>query len=258
MANTALRLYVTLLILFLIFPIFLVVPISFSATRYLTFPPPDYSLRWYQFLLENEAWKSSAMLSFGVALGATAVAVPVGALAAYVIAQRKTVPGRLLSMLSFGPQIIPSIIIALGGLLVISKLGLYGSVGSLVIVHATLGLPFVLMIVTPAFSNGIEQYVRAARSLGASPLKATFTVVVPQALPAILSAAVLVFFISFDELIIAMFLMGGSETLPMRIWSDLRNELTPAVAAVSTLLIILTLMAIIPVEFYRAKKGKTQ
>lgn len=255
MSKHILRTYVTLCFVFLVFPIFLVVPISFSASRYLQFPPQDYSLRWYEFLLDSAAWKDAALRSVSIAAFATLIAVFVGTLAAMRIARSGGALSRTISILSLGPQIVPSIIVALGAMLVVSSFGLYGNRLGLILVHACLGIPFVLLIVTPALKQGTEQYMRAARSLGAGYWRALFTVTLPIIMPALLASAVFVFFISFDELVIALFLMGGSETLPMRIWSDLRNELTPAVAAVSVILIALTLLAVIPAEIYRHRKN---
>ncbi|WP_226622900.1 ABC transporter permease [Brucella anthropi] len=254
--SRALKIYAAIIIAFLIFPILLVVPLSFSATRFLAFPPTEFSFRWYEFLWNSSNWKNAAFTSLIVASSATIISVTVGTLAALTIANSSWLPLRIISALSFGPQIVPSIIIALGALIIVSKLDLYGSYIGLIAVHATLGIPFVLMIVTPALRDKSELFMRAARSLGASPLTAFLSVILPMIIPSMVSSAIFVFFVSFDELIIALFLMGGNETLPMRIWADLRNELTPAVAAVSTLLIAVTLIAIFPVELYRLSKNK--
>ena len=256
MSTFLIRAYTAVMLALLTFPIFLVIPMSFSATRYLQFPPEEYSLRWYQFLWESAAWQEAALRSLGISAAATLIALPIGTLAALGVSRSSGATGRIVTMLSLGPQIVPAVIVALGALLVSAGLGLYGNPLALVLVHACLGIPFVLLVVTPVLREGSEQYMRAARSLGAGFWRAVFTVVLPQIMPALFASAVFVFFISFDELVIALFLMGGTETLPMRIWSDLRNELTPAVAAVSTILILVTLAAIIPAEIYRNKKRR--
>ncbi|OAN98572.1 hypothetical protein A8B76_00530 [Roseovarius indicus] len=256
MSTLLIRAYTAVMLALLTFPIFLVIPMSFSATRYLQFPPEEYSLRWYQFLWESAAWQEAALRSLGISAAATLIALPIGTLAALGVSRSSGATGRIVTMLSLGPQIVPAVIVALGALLVSAGLGLYGNPLALVLVHACLGIPFVLLVVTPVLREGSEQYMRAARSLGAGFWRAVFTVVLPQIMPALFASAVFVFFISFDELVIALFLMGGTETLPMRIWSDLRNELTPAVAAVSTILILVTLAAIIPAEIYRNKKRR--
>ncbi|BDB30675.1 ABC transporter permease (plasmid) [Cupriavidus sp. P-10] len=246
--KAALVAYVVAVLLFLLMPVFLVAPMSFSETTYLKFPPSGFTLRWYGEFFESEAWISATTRSLIVAFASAALATILGALAAIALRRNLRVD-QFLRGAFLGPQVVPVIILALGILLLYSKLHLYGSVLGIIFAHSVLALPFVVTNVSGALRQRGETLTQAARVLGARPWQAFWFVTLPSLWPALTSSAIFAFFVSFDELVVALFIMGRNETLPMRIWSNVRDDLTPVVAAVATLLIVLTILALAVSEF---------
>lgn len=227
-------------LLYLLLPLLLVVPMSVSETRYLKFPPAGFTLHWYEEFFATPGWIEATWRSLVIAAASALLATVVGTAAALVLS-RDGRAVRIAGPIFLGPQVVPVIILALGTLLVFSRLGLYGSVGGIVLVHAVLALPFVTTTVSGALRQTGDTLARAARVMGARPHEAFWYVTLPTIRPAVISAAVFAFFISFDELVIALFVMGRNETLPMRIWADMRHDLTPVVAS---LLILATFAAV--------------
>jgi ABC-type spermidine/putrescine transport system permease subunit II len=245
------RIFLAAAVLFLLFPVFIIIGISFSGSEFLTFPPTEISLRWYKHVFSHRSWTGATLLSLWIAICSTLIAIVVGTLAAVAIVRRPSFLTRSISMVSFGPQLVPHIILALGILLLVGRLGVYGQPWVLVLAHATMALPLVVIIVASAVKQTGDSLERAARILGASPTQAFWLVTLPAIRPAVLSSAVFAFFVSFDDLIVALFIMGGRETLPMMIWANLRYELTPALTAVASALIVFTFACVIPAEYYR-------
>ncbi|CAO3376136.1 ABC transporter permease [Azospirillum argentinense] len=230
-------------LLYLLLPLLLVIPMSISETRYLKFPPQGFTLRWYDEFFASASWIDATLRSLLIAAASAVLSTIVGTAAALVLS-REGKAVRAVGPIFLGPQVVPVIILALGTLLVFSRFGLYGSLWGVVLVHAVLALPFVTTTVSGALRQTGDTLARAARVLGARPHEAFWHVTLPTIRPAVISAGVFAFFISFDELVIALFVMGQNETLPMRIWADMRHDLTPVVAAVATLLIAVTFAAV--------------
>ena len=192
-------------------------------------------------------------LSFQVALLASALATILGTLAVLVL-ERQRLPGSAaVRVLVTAPMIVPHIFLAVGIFVFAVRLGAAGNALTLACAHAAIALPFVVLIVGAAVRQLDPTLERAARVLGAGPLLAFKVATLPGLLPSIVAASVFSFFVSFDELIIAEFLMSGRETLPMRIWADLKLQLNPTVAAVSTLLIAVTVVALGGAEWLRRR-----
>ncbi len=253
LASGLLAAYATLVMLFLFFPLFVVVPMSFNDARFLGFPPESYSLRWYRSYFGDPGWIEATVLSFEVALGAAALATVVGTLTAVGLVRARFRGKNAVYVLVIAPLIVPTVIIALGVFLLYSRMRLINSVFGLIAVHGTIAMPFVVLIVSTTLQQFDVTLERAARVLGAGPIGAFLHVTLPAIAPAVVAAAVFAFFVSFDELIIALFVLGGRETLPMRIWSDLRFELNPTVGAVATLLIALTIAGLSLAEALRRR-----
>lgn len=249
-----LAIYFVLVMVFLLLPMLLVVPMSISETRYLKFPPSGFTLQWYEVFFASQSWLDATRRSLLIALSSAFVATILGTLAALVLSRGHR-GSWLISIAFLGPQVAPVIILALGALLVFSRLNLYGSIPGLVLVHALLALPFVVTLVSGSLRQNGDTLAKAARVLGARPHEAFLHVTFPTIRPAVMSSAIFAFFISFDELVIALFVMGRNETLPMRIWADVRQDLTPVVAAVATLLIIATMVAVMLSELVRQRSA---
>ncbi len=248
--------YFLLILAYLLFPLVIVVPLSFGDDSLMQFPPTSWGLRWYTTYFSDSVWIAATLLSLKVALMASALATVVGTLAVIAL-ERQLIPGKVaLQGLISSPMIVPHIFIALGVFILAIHVGIENSVLTLAGAHATIALPFVVLMVGAAMRQVDPTLERAARILGAKPFRAFFSATFPSLLPAIVAAAVFSFFVSFDELIIAEFLMSGRETLPMRIWADLKLDLNPTISAVSTLLIVVTVIGMGGAEILR-RRGNT-
>lgn len=248
-----LAIYFSAIIIFLIFPVFIIIPISFSNNEFMRFPPEELGVVWYREVFSGTDWMSAAALSFNVAFAAGLVATVVGTMAVIVLERHNVKFKTIISYFVIAPIIVPHIFIALGVFITASRLGLTDNVFILIGSHATIAIPFVILIVGAAYRQLDPTFELAARVLGAGPVRAFFSATFPSLLPGIVAAAIFAFFVSFDELIISDFLLSDRETLPMKIWADLRLQVRPTVAAVSSLLIIVTTVAMGVAEMYRRR-----
>ncbi|MFC4667239.1 ABC transporter permease [Seohaeicola nanhaiensis] len=241
---------------FLLFPVVIVIPIAFGQSEFLRFPPEDPGLRWFREYFNNPVWVSATLVSLRVALAAASIATIAGLLAALGIdrsSERLRGPMTLAATL---PILIPHIFVALGVFISAIRLGLTDSEIALSFAHAAVAQPFVVLMTGAALRQIDPTFERAARVLGAGPFRAFMAATFPSLLPAVVAAWIFAFFVSFDELIIAQFLMKGSETLPMRIWADLRLDISPTVAAVSAILIVVTAVALGGAELLRRRASR--
>ncbi|MBS0242516.1 MAG: ABC transporter permease, partial [Proteobacteria bacterium] len=213
-------------------------PLSFSADRYLTFPPSGWSTRWYEAYLGAIEWRDATKVSLTAAVLTTVLATMSGTLAAYGLNNLGTRLSRGLYLLFTLPLIIPAILIAIGIFLFYAQIGLNNSMTGIVLAHTVMALPLVVITVASGLKGYDQNQELVARSLGASRPWAFLTVTLPQIKVAILSAALLAFITSLDEVVISLFIAGGDyATLTRRMFLALRDELDPTIAAISTLLI---------------------
>jgi ABC-type spermidine/putrescine transport system permease subunit II len=247
--------YVGAILLYLLLPLLVVIPMSFSDTTYLAFPPKGLTWHWYLELFRSEGWMNAIYRSLFVATASAIVATIAGTLCSLLLARRTKGWSTTLRWLFLGPQVVPVIILALGVLLLFTRLGLYGSYTGIIIAHSTLALPFVITATLGVLQQAGESLEKTARVLGASPFQAFWHVTLPCIAPSVFAAFVFAFFVSFDELVISLFVMAQNETLPMRIWADVRQDLSPIVAVVATLLIVVTALIVVPVELLRRKSA---
>lgn len=224
---------------FLMLPILVVFPLSFSSASYLQFPPPGFSLRWYEKYLETPSWISATITSLQVGIGTTILATILGTMVAFSLV-RGTYPGKAwVDRLVTAPIVVPNIIIAVAIYGLFADMKLIGNWYGVMIGHTVYAIPFVVLVVSAALRNFDVSQEHAAMGLGASRLRAVFTVTFPQIKPAIISAAFLAFITSFDELIIALFLSGSNMTLPKKMFENIISEIDPTISAVSVLQIIM-------------------
>lgn len=228
---------------FLLAPMFISVPLSLSPERYLSMPDGVYSLRHYETVFTNDAWLSALGDSAVVGIGATLIATLVGALAAVGLWHLGGRSARVVGVLVLMPMIVPPVVTALALSRAWVNLGLFDTVFGVILAHAILGMPFVFMTVSASLEGLDPRIAQAARSLGAGPFRAAREVVVPNIKPGLLTGALFAFVISWDEIIVTLFVSSRSVyTLPRKIWADIRDNIDPAVAAVSTILIGLTVV----------------
>lgn len=238
-----LYLLVALIVLFLIVPSLLVMPISFSADRYLTFPPSGWSTRWYDAFLGTPEWRDATRVSFIAALLTTLVSTAFGTLAAYGLHTSQSRWSRALYVGFMLPLIIPGILIAIGIFLMYAQIGLNNTLPGIVLAHSVMAIPLVVITVASSLKSYDMNQEMAARSLGASRPWAFLTVTLPQIRIAVISGALLAFITSLDEVVISLFIAGGENaTLTRRMFNALRDEIDPTIAAISTLLITISII----------------
>jgi putative spermidine/putrescine transport system permease protein len=237
---------------FLLLPILLIVALSFGSSRWLEFPPPEWTLQWYEELFADDAWLDAFLTSFEIALIVMALSVVIGLMASFALT-RGTFKGReALRALFLTPMVLPVVVLAVALYAQFLRLHLNGTLVGFVIAHLIVALPFAIISITNSlelFDKSIED---AAVLCGATPLEAKLRVTLPGIKLGILGAAIFSFLASWDEVVIAIFMASPDlQTLPVRIWSTLRQDLSPVIAAVSTLLVALTAALMIVAAFLR-------
>ena len=241
-ANTsqiALRLWCGLVFFFLIAPLLIVFPISFSSSAYLQFPPPGWSLRWYEAYIEDPTWIGATLRSLKIAGCTTILSMIIGTPLSFSLVRGNYFGKNIVNQISILPLIVPLIIYSIAVYGLFSQWKLIGHWQAIVLAHTVHAIPFVVIIISAALRTFDTNYEYAAMSLGASRLGAIIRITLPQIRPSLVSAAFLAFISSFDELIIAMFLGGSNMTLPKKMFDNIMNEIDPTIAAVSVLQILL-------------------
>jgi putative spermidine/putrescine transport system permease protein len=230
-----------LLVVFLIGPTLVLVPMSFSSGRTLQFPPPGFSLQWYENLFTSPVWTSAAASSLQVALLTCIAATVLGTIAAFGLVRGRFPGKELINAVMMAPLIVPLVIVAIGMFAVFVSWRIAGSLLALVIAHTVLALPFVVINVGASLRTMDRNLERAAMNLGASPLKTFRYVTLPRILPGVLAGALFSFITSWDEIVVAIFLTSPFlRTLPVVMWEQVRTEVDPTIAALATLLTLIT------------------
>ena len=251
---------------FLLAPILVIVPLSFNAEPYFTFTegmlrldPEAWSLRWYESIAEDEAWRRALVNSLIIGVAATVLATTLGTLAALGLAS-PSMPGRtLVTALLISPMITPIIIVAVGVFFFYSGLGLGQTHAGLILAHAALGAPFVVITVTATLAGFDRTVLRAAASLGAGPMRRFFRIQLPLISPGVFSGGLFAFAASFDEVVVVLFL-GGLEqrTIPRQMWAGIREQISPAILALAVFLIAFAVLALLTVEWLRNRSASAQ
>lgn len=224
---------------FLLIPLAIVFPISFSSAEYLQFPPPGFSLQWYERYLSDPSWIEATARSFKVAGLCTVLAMILGVPLAFFLV-RSRLPGiQILDKISAAPIIVPTIVLSIAVYGVFSELRLIGEWYGVALAHTVLAMPFVVILVGAGLRGFDEALEQAAAGLGAGWPAIIWRVTLPQLRPSLISAAFLAFISSFDELVLAMFLSGAAMTLPKKMFDSIMMEIDPTIAAVSVLQILL-------------------
>jgi putative spermidine/putrescine transport system permease protein len=251
--------YAYLVLAFLIAPILVIVPLSFNAEPYFTFTtkmltldPDGFSLRWYRDIVENPQWLEAIGNSLLIAVASTFLATVLGTLAAVGLA-RSNMPFRDFFMaLLISPLVVPIVIAAAGMYFFYSSVGLAQTHLGIILAHTTLGVPFVVITMTATLSGFDRNLIKAAGSLGADPITAFFRVTLPLVAPGMISGALFAFAASFDEVVTVLFLGGPEQrTIPRQMWSGIREQISPTILAVATLLIIFSSLLLLAVEMLR-------
>lgn len=279
------RVICALILLFLILPVLVVIPLSFNAEPYFTFTPgmlsldPDaFSLRWYRDIFENgmadpgrpgwtmawledvfanSQWVHSAKNSVIVAIGATVLSTTLGTMAALGLSRANLPARNLIMAILISPMIVPIIVTATGLFFAFSKIGLSNNLFGIILAHAVLGTPFVVITVTATLSGFDHSLTRAAQMLGASPLVAFRRIIFPLILPGIVSGALFAFVTSFDEVVTVIFLADYDQrTIPRQMWSGLREQISPTILAVASIMVMLSILLLTTVELLRRRSER--
>ncbi len=258
------RIICGLILFFLIAPIVVLIPLSFNAEPYftftqgmLTFKPDAYSLRWYQDIVNNPQWIHSIKNSVIIGFFATILATFFGTLGAWGLSRPQT-PFRVPLMgLLISPMIVPLIITAAGMFFFYSKVGLAQTYPGLIMAHTALGIPFVIITVTATLMGFDHDLIRASASLGASPVTTFRRVVMPLILPGVISGALFALVTSFDEIVVVLFLSGFEQrTIPRQMWVGIREQISPTILAVATILIAVAVALLTTVELLRRRSER--
>jgi len=273
-----------LIFTFLISPILIVIPLSFNAEPYFTFTekmltldPTGFSMRWYDLLLTfgmqdgsaardrswwadawaNSAWIGAAKNSFIIGFFSTILATVLGTLAALGLSRPEMPFRRAIMAILISPMIVPIIITATGLFFFYSATGLANSYIGIIMAHATLGIPFVIITVTATLVGFDHSLTRAAASLGADPTTTFFKITMPLILPGVISGALFAFVTSFDEVVVVLFVAAhDQQTIPRQMWNGIREQISPAILSVATILVIVSILLLATVEILRRRSER--
>ncbi len=253
-----------LIFFFLIAPILVIIPLSFNAVPFFTFTPEmlaldpaGYSLRWYEDFFTNLNWRGAVNNSVIIAFFSTLIATALGTIAALGLS-RENVPYRTTMMaILISPMIVPLIISACGMFFFYSRINLQGTHLGVILAHAALGTPFVVITVTATLVGFDRSLIRAANSLGADGVTTFFKIIVPLILPGVISGALFAFITSFDEVVVVLFVGSFNQrTIPWQMFSGIREQISPTILAVATLLVIVSILLLTTVEMLRRRNEK--
>ena len=269
------RIVCGIIFIFLIMPILVVMPLSFNSQDFFTFTPemlkfePEgYSLKHYRDFFTNNEWQRSFKNSLLIAPVATLVSVSLGTLAAIGLSQSHVPFKRAIMAILISPMIVPLIISATGMFFFYSHVGnfLEDRVGldknfvgyvKVILAHSVLGIPFVIITVTATLVGFDSSLTRAAASMGANPVKTFFKIQMPLILPGVISGGLFAFITSFDEVVVVMFVGSTNQkTLPWQMFTGLREQISPTILAVATILVAISIALLITIEILRRRSER--
>lgn len=260
----AFRVICGLIFFFLLAPILVMIPLSFNAEPYftysremLTFDPDGYSLRWYQDLFQSDSWLRSIHNSILIGLASTFLATALGTLAALGLSRPQMPFKGLVMGILISPMIVPLIISAAGMFFFFSSVNLAQTHIGVILAHTALGTPLVVITVTATLVGFDTSLTRAAANLGATPTRTFFKITMPLILPGVISGALFAFITSFDEIVVVLFVAGVEQrTIPREMWSGIREQISPTILAVATILVLVSVALIATVELLRRRSER--
>ncbi|RVK24273.1 ABC transporter permease subunit [Sinorhizobium meliloti] len=241
--------YTIVILVFLTAPLAVIVILSFSSSSFVVFPPPGFSLRWWEKLANATDWHRSFFFSFQLGLAAAFLSTIIGTMGAFWLVRTKLHLKRMLFLFSLSPLMVPVVIIATALYVFEARLQMLGSFIGLVMGHVLLSVPYVIVVMAAALRNFDQSLEPAAAVHGARPLQVLRLITLPLLRPALLTAGLLAFLTSFDELLVSIFLLGRqTPTLPIKFWGDIKYQVDPLLSAASTLMVVLVTASIIAVQ----------
>ncbi|HUF87052.1 MAG TPA: ABC transporter permease [Thermohalobaculum sp.] len=253
-----------LIFFFLIAPILVIIPLSFNAEDFFTFTkemiafnPEGYSLKHYRDFFTSANWQQALWNSVTIAPMATLLSTSLGTLAAIGLSQSDIPFRRAIMAVMISPMIVPLIISAAGMYFFYSRIGLQGTYWGVVLAHAALGTPFVIITVTATLVGFDRSLVRAAANLGAGPVTTFFRVQMPLIIPGVVSGALFAFITSFDEVVVVLFVGSASQkTLPWQMFTGLREQISPTILAVATIMVTISIILLTVLELLRRRSER--
>ena len=252
--------------IYLIAPLFVIFPLSFSHDEFLIFSeemkrldPDGFSTRWYKDMVwgTKNPWGLAAKNSLFVAFFATIGSVLIGTLAAVGLSSRHMPYKGIIMAILISPMIVPLIISGVAIFFFMAKVGLAATHTGIILAHIILGTPFVVITVTATLSGFDHSVTRAAASLGSTPINTFMKITLPLILPGVISGGLFAFVTSFDEVVVVLFLAGlENTTIPIQMWIGLREQLSPTILAVATCLIVLSTLILVTAELLRRRSER--
>jgi putative spermidine/putrescine transport system permease protein len=246
--------YAGLILAVLVVPALIVIPVSLSSGTIIAFPLPGFSLHWYKDALSSVAWRNAVLNSAIIGVFAAALATTIGTAGAIGLRRLPSKIQRILFGVCLLPLLIPIVIIAVGGYLMLAQIGLTNTYAGVISMHAMLGLPFVVVSVSAALEAFDQNLWRAAQSLGAPPVVAFRRIMLPLILPGVLTGAIMAFATSLDEVVVAGFVTSPAQrTIPLHMFSGIKENTGPIVTTVATLLLFVSATFLVIIDILRRR-----
>ena len=244
-------------LVFLMAPILTIIPLSFSSGAFFMYPLPGFSLQWYRDFFTSSFWLPALKNSLIIGTSATALATALGTLAALGVWRARFPAQALVLAILISPMVVPVVIVAIGVYFAFAPLGLTDGYLGLILAHATLGVPFVVITVLATLAGFDRTLNRAAESLGASPFVTFRRVTLPLILPGVASGAVFAFAASFDEVVVVLLMAGpGQRTLPRQMFAGINDNISLTIAAAATMLIAVSLLLMVVVGWLQRRSAR--
>jgi putative spermidine/putrescine transport system permease protein len=256
-----LRIFCGLTFFFLVAPILVIIPLSFNQDPFFTYPMEGYSLRWYAEIFGDGPlsllWQRSMVNSVVIAICSTVLATALGTLAALGLNRADFPFKNAIYAFLISPMIVPIVVTAIGMFYFYAQIGLIGSLAGIILAHTAIGVPFVVITVSAALAGFDENLVRAGSIMGAGPMRVFRKVTLPIIFPGVASGGLFAFAASWDEIVIVLFLANAEQhTIPRRMWSGIREHISPTIIAAATLLILLSIVLMLTMEWLRRRSDR--
>ena len=251
------RIFCVAVLVGLVLPIFAIIPISFTSDTMLSYPMPGLSFRWFIEFFNSVMWTLSMKNSFIIAFATTFLATALGTLAALGLTMTNFPFKGVITGIMIMPMVVPIVISAVGIYFFYAWIGLTSTYTGMILAHTALATPFVVITVTATLQGFNRNQIRAGTSLGASPVTVFFKITLPQILPGVISGALFAFVTSFDEVVVALFIAGSEQyTLPRQMFAGIREKYNPTIAAVATMMIVISVSLLVTVELLRRRSER--
>jgi putative spermidine/putrescine transport system permease protein len=250
-----LSVYAWAMLALLLAPIVAFVPMAFTGSTFLSFPPPNWSARWFEQFFASPLWLGAMTRSFGIGFAAGAITLLIASMAAYGVARTRSRLGGITFLLCLSPMMVPSIVIAIALFYLFARLGLVASNTGIIIGHTVIAMPVVFMVMLATFKGYDWKLDAAASTLGAGRLRTFWRITLPLVASGMAVGFVTGFLQSFEELTVALFIGGGIKTtLPKQMWDGILLQVSPVIAAASVVVLLVVIVMFAIIELMQARR----